>query len=60
MVRAAVMIGRISMTWQDNRRLQLSRADNGVVEIVNLKPKQNAFAISVPFPCTSLGSPIRP
>jgi hypothetical protein len=45
MVRAAVMIGRVSMAWQDNLRPQPGRAGNGGVEIVNLKPKQSAISV---------------
>ena len=42
MVRAAFVIGRISMTRQDNLHPQLCRPRNGGVKIISLKPEQDA------------------
>ena len=45
MVWAAVVIRRIPMTRQNNFGLQLCHARDGRVEIVNLKPEQDAIAV---------------
>src|SRR5688572_14466074 len=43
-VWAAVAVGRIAMTWQNDLRLQFCGASKGCVEVADFKPQQHAVS----------------